>query len=176
MVDIMFPCVQQWTVSDHSAQRDPKADFEPIVGHLLCGTVADIGDAAKTFEPKTSSESPDGVRQSIDDLQGSLILSTLAHDVLPNPVLDLMQIDSLAHEQSAFCQLWEEGTVVGGEVGEDVTVRVEFEEFAADFDGDNFSIGEFGGNLPFLTVLWHHLRFVLSGCDPVHRLRGSRWQ
>ena len=88
VIDIMRSCIQKRTVSDHSAQGNPKADFESVISQLLCGTVAHIGAVTETFETKATGESSHAVKmcfhlrvgQGINDLQGSLVLSTLAHD------------------------------------------------------------------------------------------------
>ena len=104
VIDIMRSCIQKGAVSDRPTQGNPKADFESIIGQLLRGAIAHISAVTETLETKASGESSHavkmcfhlrvgqsiGVGQSINDLQGSLVLPALAHDAFPDQVLDLV--------------------------------------------------------------------------------------
>ena len=94
----MGACIEQRAVSNHAQRGNPQSDLETVIGHFFRRAVTDFGNTTETFQPETAGETADGVRQSVDGLQGGFILLTTAHDALPDDLLDLMKVYGLPHE------------------------------------------------------------------------------
>jgi hypothetical protein len=104
----------------------------------------------------------------IDDLDRLLSLPTDERQSMLHHRLDLPQVRRLTHKQRAIRQARKEVSVMGPKVAVDIFVRRVLEVFPAQFDGDDFLIGQGRRESAATNVLIRSDFLILFTYEAIH--------